>query len=220
MSSIRRGCFITFEGTEGAGKSTQIRLLAERLRGLGRDVVLVREPGGTPAGERIRGILKDPRLAGQLSPEAELLLVSASRTELVQQVIQPALADGKVVLCDRFIDSTFAYQGFGRGLDQARLAEIVAYSVAGLRPDFTLLLDIPLATSLSRRAEREKGGGKESGADRFEQSGDTFFTRVEQGFHDLAEREPDRIHTVNGVGDPEEVSDRIWELASECLGMN
>ena len=212
-----QGKFITFEGTEGAGKSTQIRLLAEKLRDLGREVVHVREPGGTPAGEQIRDVLKDPDLAGQLSPEAELLLVSASRTELVRRVIQPALEEGKVVLCDRYIDSTFAYQGYGRGLDQKRMADIVAYSIDGIRPDITLLLDIPLATSLSRRAEREKEGGKESAADRFEQSGDSFFNRVEQGFRDLAEREPDRIQLINGEGDPTEVSDRIWQVLAGVL---
>ena len=212
-----RGKFITFEGTEGAGKSTQIRLLADRLRGIGKEVVLVREPGGTPAGERIRDVLKDPALAGQLSPEAELLLVSASRTELVRQVIRPALEEGKVVLCDRYIDSTFAYQGYGRELDQKPIAEIVAYSIDGIRPDATILLDIPLATSLARRAEREKAGGKESATDRFEQSGDLFFTRVEQGFRALAALEPDRIHLIDGVGKPEEVSDLIWQGLSGVL---
>jgi dTMP kinase len=212
-----RGKFITFEGTEGAGKSTQIRLLADRLRGLGNEVVLVREPGGTSAGERIRDVLKDPNLAGQLSPEAELLLVSASRTELVRRVIRPALEEGKVVLCDRYIDSTFAYQGYGRELDQKPMADIVAYSIDGILPDATLLLDIPLATSLSRRAEREKGGGKESATDRFEQSGNLFFIRVEEGFRALAKREPDRIHLVDGVGDPKDVSERIWQLLAGVL---
>lgn len=205
-------CFITFEGTEGAGKSTQIQLLAERLRAHSCQVCCVREPGGTLAGERIRGVLKDPALAGAMSPEAELFLVSASRTELVQTVIRPALARGEIVLCDRFIDSTVAYQGFGRGLALDRLRELVDFSTGGLRPDLTFLLQVSLSSSYARRAQREQAATGQGGeADRFELAGDDFFSRVERGFGQLAADEPERLVTIDGEGSVDDVANRIWQ---------
>ncbi len=208
---MRQGSFITFEGTEGAGKSTQIRILEHRLKDSGFDVCSVREPGGTQAGERIREILKDPDLKGQLTPEAELFLVSACRAELVRSVIRPALKAGKIVLCDRFFDSTLAYQGFGRGLDLAQLQAIIGYSVGETRPDLTLFIDIPLDVSLLRRSARAQAASGEPTTDRFELSGDGFFTRVENGFRELAAMAPERIRSIDGQGSQDEVAALIWD---------
>lgn len=209
------GHFITFEGTEGAGKSTQIQLLAERLRALGQSVSIFREPGGTVIGERLREIVKSPEFAGEISPTTELLLISASRAELIEQKIRPALEAGQVVLCDRFTDSTVAYQGYGRGLGLASIQNVVGFSVGGLVPDATLLLSVSLELSRSRRSSRESAGGAEGASDRFDQSGDAFFQRVEDGFAALAKAHPDRIREIDGDGSVEDIADRIWKsLAS------
>lgn len=192
------GRFITFEGIEGAGKTTQIHRLAESLRGKGKSVCVVREPGATPVGERLREVLlKDTVLAGLVLPETEFFLFCACRSELVRLVIRPALESGKVVLCDRFTDSTLAYQGYGRGLDLDRLREAIDFSTGGLVPDATIYLDIPIETS------RGRGRG-----DEFD---DAFFRRVEMGFHELAEAEPKRIRVVNGQGGEEEVAAKVLE---------
>ncbi len=215
-----RGQFITFEGTEGAGKTTQIGILAERLKSLGKSVLIVREPGGTRVGERIREILKAPDLAGQLSAETELLLVAASRRELIRSVIQPALEEGTIVICDRFVDSTLAYQGYGRGLEEARIRGVMALVTGGLEPDLTLLIDIPLSLSKQRRRERERGGDasdSEAKPDRFEQSGDDFFTRVENGFRAIAAAEPSRVRVILGDGTIDAVTERIWAPVQRLL---
>ena len=204
--------FITFEGTEGAGKSTQIRRVAERLKASGVEVVEVREPGGTAAGERVRDILKDPLLKGQLNAQTELFLISACRSELVRQVIAPALERGQVVLCDRFYDSTLAYQGYGRGLDPSSLREIIDYSTGGLHPDLTFFLEIPWSLSQERRVIRSQAGTPESAPDRFEQSGDAFFDRVEKGFRQLSAEYPERFRIVNGSGTLQEVEEKIWRI--------
>lgn len=201
-----RGQFISFEGSECAGKTTQIQRLAERFRALGREVCILREPGSTAAGERIRAILKDPDLPGNLRPESELFLLCASRCELVHQIILPNLQSGKIVLCDRFIDSTLAYQGYGRGLDVDWLRKIILFSTGRLLPDATIFLDIPFKERDTRRLARENGGGR---MDRFDQSGDAFFERVENGFRDLACQES-RITQIDGVGTTDEVAQRIW----------
>src|SRR5258706_12978859 len=146
------GVFITFEGTEGSGKSTQIKRLAERLSGLGHEVVALREPGGTPVGEEIRHLLKHSAANHAMTPEAELLLMNAARAQLVREVVRPALAANKVVLCDRFFDSTIVYQGYGRGLDLSEVRRIVNYAVGNTLPDLTLLLRVPLVVSEQRRA--------------------------------------------------------------------
>ena len=206
------GRFITFEGTEGAGKSTQIQRIADRYRRLGRPVLVIREPGGTPAGERIRTILKDPGLAGQIAPETELLLINASRSELIRQIILPALGEGRIVLCDRFVDSTVAYQGYGRGLDLAKLWEVVGYATGGLMPETTIFLELSLEASEERRRQRESRGGEHSGADRFERLDRAFFRRVEIGFKRIIKRDPKRVHAVDALGEPEEVTERIWDV--------
>src|SRR5437667_5185896 len=145
------GLFITFEGTEGSGKSTQISLLAERLRGMGFSVRTTREPGGTPIGEEIRHTLKHSADNQAMTAEAELLLMNASRAQLVREVIRPALAGGEIVLCDRFSDSTIAYQAYGRGLDLKQVQSVIDFAVGETRPDLTLLLHVPLSVSESRR---------------------------------------------------------------------
>src|SRR3989454_11892617 len=149
------GLFITFEGTEGSGKTTQISLLAERLRGAGRSVRTIREPGGTPIGEEIRHTLKHSVDNQAMTAEAELLLMNASRAQLVREVIRPALAAGEIVLCDRFYDSTTAYQGYGRQLDLKIVSAVIDFAVGPTRPDLTLLLMVPVAVSEARRLERQ-----------------------------------------------------------------
>ena len=173
-----KGLFITFsEGTEGAGKSTQIKLLADRLRETGRVVRTLREPGGTPIGEEIRHTLKHSNVNHNMASETELLLMNASRAQLVHEVIKPALAAGEIVLCDRFSDSTLAYQGHGRGLDmQTSFAKVISGAVGDLVPNLTLLLMIPLAVSEARRSHRAPQ------RDRIEEAGRDFFQRVEQGY--------------------------------------
>src|SRR5690349_10727251 len=150
-----RGLFITFEGTEGSGKSTQISLLAERLRSLGRTVRTLREPGGTPIGEEIRHTLKHSQDNAAMTPEAELLLMNASRAQLVREVVRPALAAGEIVLCDRFHDSTIAYQGFGRQLDLKMVQAVIDIAVGETRPDLTLLLMVSQEISELRRKTRQ-----------------------------------------------------------------
>jgi dTMP kinase len=209
------GRFITFEGPEGSGKSTQIRLTAEWLRAFGREVLELREPGGTALGEEIRHLLKHSQAGQGMTPEAELLLMNASRAQLVRQVIQPAVAEGKVVLCDRFYDSTVAYQGFGRGLAREAVESVIGFAVAGCRPDLTLLLQVPLATSECRRGKREKA--EQAAPDRFEQSDREFFQRVEDGFGVIAKESPGRVSMVDGSASVEVVQESIRAAILACL---
>ncbi len=213
------GCFITFDGTDAAGKTTQLRILAAYLQERGHEVRIVREPGGTVVGEQVREILKNPELSGLISPETEFFLLCACRSELVRTVILPALEQGCVVLCDRFTDSTLAYQGFGRGLDRERLQSGIGFSTGELRPDATIYLDVPLPVSQERKRKREATGGS-GPPDRFDRSGDDFFRRVDEGFRQLAEEQPDRIHVVDARGDVETVaSDVLDALAAAELGL-
>jgi dTMP kinase len=226
-----KGIFITFEGTEGGGKSTQIQILAERLREMGRAVRMLREPGGTPIGEEIRHTLKHSEANRAMTSEAELLLMNASRAQLVREVIRPTLAAGEIVLCDRFYDSTTAYQGYGRQLDLARVKVVIDFAVENTRPDLTLLLDVPLEVSEARRLSRQArlldvpvAGGKASGntklpsneplRDRMEEADRAFFERVQQGFHAIAAAEPKRVRLVDATQSIETLSMRIWELVA------
>lgn len=177
--------FITFEGPEGSGKSTQIRLLAEFLRARGLSVEVVREPGGTPIGDQVRHVLHDTANTA-MSPEAEVLLYSASRAQLVSQRIRPSLAAGRVVLCDRYADSTMAYQGYGRGLDLGMLAALTEIATGGLKPDLTLLLDLDVSAGLSRRRVR----GEEM--NRLDLEAVAFHERVREGYRLLANADPER----------------------------
>jgi len=177
--------FITFEGPEGSGKSTQIRLLAEFLRARGLSVEVVREPGGTPIGDQVRHVLHDTANTA-MSPEAEVLLYSASRAQLVSQRIRPSLAAGRIVLCDRYADSTMAYQGYGRGLDLGMLAALTEIATGGLKPDLTLLLDLDVSAGLSRRRVR----GEEM--NRLDLEAVAFHERVREGYRLLANADPER----------------------------
>ncbi|RKO67965.1 dTMP kinase [Desulfofundulus salinus] len=183
-----KGFFVVFEGIDGAGKTTQARLLAQALVQRGHPVVLTREPGGTPVGEKIRSLLLDPVLAG-LTPLAEALLYAGARAELVASTIRPALAGGRVVISDRFVDSSLAYQGYGRCLDLKELEQLNALATGGLVPDLTVLLDMPAAEALARLTGR---------ADRIEQERLDFFDRVRWGYRQLVKRAPQRYLVLDG----------------------
>lgn len=203
-----KGRFITFEGGEGCGKSTQVRRLKEALEAEGHEVLLTREPGGTRLSELIRGLLKDERQDPPCD-RAELLLFLAARAQLVRSVIRPALDAGTWVVSDRFSDSMFAYQGYGRGLplDVLRLAN--DFACEGLRPDLTVLLDVDAETSRTRLRTRE--AATNTTADRIEQAGDAFHARLRQGFLEMAAQEPNRIVTIEASGTPDEVWEKVWK---------
>lgn len=177
--------FITFEGPEGAGKSTQLRLLADTFRSDGFDVVVSYEPGGTSLGDAIRKLLLAPESASPLTPRAEALLFAAARAQLVDEVVRPGLASGAIVLCDRFSDSTFAYQVSGRGLPADEVAQVVRFATGGLKPDLTFLLDLDVTAGLLRK--------RAALVDRMEREEISFHERVRSGYLMLARREPDRI---------------------------
>jgi dTMP kinase len=185
------GLFITLEGPEGAGKSTNRDYLAERLRTEGIEVVLTREPGGTPLAERIREVLLAPG-EEQMNPDTELLLVFAARAQHLAEVIRPALARGAVVICDRFTDSTYAYQGGGRGLPLERIATLETFVQGSLRPDLTLLFDLPVEVGMARASARGR-------LDRFELEGQVFFDAVRSAFLARAKAEPARYHLLDAA---------------------
>ena len=207
--------FITFEGTEGCGKSTQIELLANQIHGLGYRVRVFREPGGTPVGEEIRHTLKHSKNNVAMTPEAELLLMNASRAQLVREVIRPALAAGEIVLCDRFYDSTTAYQGYGRGLELALVKNVIDFAVGDTRPDLTLFLHVPPEVSAERLRSRQ--AILPFARDRLEEADRHFFDRVAKGYQAIAAAEPDRVRVVDGTGPVEVVCSRIWELVQPIL---
>jgi len=201
------GCFITFEGTEGGGKSTQINLLAARLRERGLTVRTLREPGGTPIGEEIRHTLQHSAQNQAMTAEAELLLMNASRAQLVREVIRPALRAGEIVLCDRFYDSTVAYQGFGRGLDLETVRRVIAFAVGDTRPDLTIILHVPTDVSEARRKAREA-----KQRDRMEELDRKFFERVEEGFKAIAAAEPKRVRVLDATASIERIQEQIWPM--------
>jgi dTMP kinase len=208
-----RGQFITFEGLDGCGKSTQIEKLASALRTHRLSVIVTREPGGTPTGERIRQVLLDTRTA-DLSPLAELALMFASRAQHIEEVIRPALAEGKIVLCDRFTDSTEAYQGGGRKLGSEPVLALHRILCGSLQPDLTILMDSDVAASVERARRRNKahadtkGKGKHD-ENRFEQESRAFFGRVRNAYQAIAAREPQRVAVVNARGPADETHARI-----------
>ncbi len=195
-----KGIFISFEGSEGCGKSTQIRRLADFLQAMGRKVMILREPGGTPIGETIRHLLKHDKNAGAMTPETELLLFAASRAQLVREVISPSLEKGLVVLCDRFLDSTTVYQGVARALNPSDVAAINSFATGGVLPDLTLLLDLDAEEGRSRAASRGEP------VDRMEQEGKEFYEAVRQGYLDLAKEYPTRIAMIDASRTEEEVA--------------
>lgn len=209
------GLFITFEGTEGSGKSTQISLLAEHLRSLGYTVMTLREPGGTPIGEEIRHTLKHSKDNHAMTAEAELLLMNASRAQLVREVIRPALERGEVVLCDRFYDSTTAYQGYGRRLPLPLVKAIIDVAVGDTRPDLTLLLMVSTETSESRRLARQST--MPFLRDRFEESDRAFFERVARGFEEIAAAEPGRVRRLQAERSVPEMQAAIQAAVAPLL---
>jgi dTMP kinase len=210
-----KGLFITFEGSEGCGKSTQVELLARRLRALGHRVRTLREPGGTSIGEEIRHTLKHSKANDAMTAEAELLLMNASRAQLVREIIRPALANGEIVVCDRFYDSTTAYQGYGRELDLEMVKGVIEIAVGETRPQMTLLLLVPADISELRCAVRQST--LPFMRDRMEEADQKFFARVEDGFNAIAAAEPDRVRVVDGSAPVEVVCAKIWELVSPIL---
>ncbi len=210
-----KGLFITFEGTEGSGKSTQISLLANRLRAMGYTVRTTREPGGTPVGEEIRHTLKHSKDNAAMTPEAELLLMNASRAQLVRELIRPALAAGEIVLSDRFYDSTTVYQGYGRGLELEAVKAIVNFAVGDTIPNLTLLLAVPHSVGEGRRLARQ--ATLPFMRDRLEEAGQSFFARVEEGYKALAAAEPDRVRLIDGTGRPAEIEAAIWRAVEPLL---
>jgi dTMP kinase len=212
---MAKGLFITFEGTEGCGKSTQVELLGQRLTALGYCVRTLREPGGTPIGEEIRTTLKHSKDNSAMTPEAELLLMNASRAQLVREIIRPALAAGEIVLCDRFYDSTIAYQGYGRQLDLKLVQSIVAVAVGETKPDLTLLLTISQETSERRLAARQST--LPFVRDRFEEADREFFARVAKGYEAIAAAEPGRIRVLDASGSLENITREIWQIVEPVL---
>ena len=220
-SHSHRGKFITFEGLDGTGKSTQMEKLARKLRAEGLPVVVTREPGGTAMGEKVRHLLLDTGTA-KLSPLAELALMFASRAQHIQEIIQPALAEGRLVLCDRFTDSTEAYQGGGRKLGSGPVTALHQILCGGLQPDLTILMDSDVAASVARARRRNvaRVAGNHRGAsdeNRFEQENHAFFTRVRQTYLAITEREPQRVILVDARGTPAETHKRIMEIVRRKL---
>ena len=196
-----RGLFVTFEGTEGSGKSTQIRALAEFLREQGYSVVLTREPGGTPIGDQVRRILLD-HANDEMHPRTEVLLFLASRAQHVEELIRPALKAGKVVLCDRYADSTLAYQGYARGEDVAELRRLIDYATGGLWPDLTFWLDLPVEEGLARLDSKN----------RLDSEALTFHKRVREGYKRLAAAEPQRWVRIDGSLSRAEIQEQIRKI--------
>ena len=205
-----RGRFITFEGPEGSGKSTQAQLLVQKLQTHGVRALYTREPGGTALGEEIRNILQHNRAGEAPCERAELLLFEASRNQLVEKVIRPRLDQGTWVICDRFIDSTTAYQGCGRGLPVEEVKLINRFTVNGVEPDLTFLLDLDIATGFERIHQRYLALGES--ADRFEQEDRSFHERVRGGYLQLAREEPGRFRIINAAREPEAVAEDVWNM--------
>lgn len=206
---MARGLFITVEGGEGAGKSTQLAVIREWLEARDHQVVVTREPGGTELGEKIREILL--HYSGDIGADAEVLLVFAARAEHLARVIRPALTAGKTVLCDRFTDATYAYQGGGRGVALERIAALESWVQQELRPDLTLLLDLPVAVGLDRAARR-------SALDRFEREQRDFFEKVRAAYLAAARREPNRIQVIDASGGAAQVSQSVIAVLQKVIG--
>lgn len=211
-----RGRFITFEGGEGAGKSTQIRLLAETLKSSGIKVCVTREPGGSPGAEEIRALLVTGE-TGRWDAVTELLLLYAARRDHVQRLIEPALARGCWVLCDRFADSTMAYQGYGHGLDRQKISDLHDIVLGNLQPDLTLILDLAPEKGLARTRESAEAARRGS-EDRFERMELAFHERMRAGFREIAESEPERVVLVDADRDPEHVRKSVAALVHARLG--
>jgi dTMP kinase len=211
---VKRGMFITLEGPEGSGKTTQIRSLAEQLNACGRRTLLTREPGGTPTGEAIRRLLQHDCSDAEMAHRTEVLLFCASRAQIVEQVIRPAMEQGTWVLCDRFTDSTLAYQGYGRGFALEELRALNRFATGGLVPDLTLLLDIPVEESFRRIAARP------SETDRMERAERAFHERLRQGYLELAAGEPQRFRIITTARPAAQTGAEIWRTVREQFGIH
>jgi dTMP kinase len=211
------GFFITFEGVEGAGKSTQCRLLADALAARGREVLVTREPGGTPLGEELRALVKHFQGPGGIVPEAELLMFCAARAQIVRQTLLPLLCRGGVVICDRFADSTTVYQGFARGLDPAVIRTLQTFATAGRMPDLTFVLDLDADAGLARTKARAEANAH---TDRFEQEGRAFHETIRAGFLKLAAAEPGRFRVLSAARPPDELHRLVLAEVDNAVGLS
>ena len=205
------GAFITFEGIDGSGKSTQMRMLASELRLRGLEVVTTREPGGTSLGKRVRNVLLD--LQEQVDPLAELLLYAADRAQHVRTLLRPALESGHLVLSDRYADATVAYQGAGRGFPPETIEEVVHLATGGLKPDLTLIFDLSVAECTTRARRRAHNGQ----VDRLDTEDAAFYTRVRNAYLQIAEAEPERVRLVDASGSIDETHSRVMEIVMTFL---
>lgn len=206
---MKKGVLITFEGGEGSGKSVQVEILANHLREKGCEVVVTREPGGTRIGEHIRNITHDPENV-DLDPKTEAYLMAAARAQHVAEVINPALKQRKIVICDRFLDSSIVYQGYGRGLGEQTIITLNQLAVGGIIPDLTILLDISVSEGLSRRHNGRKK------IDRLDLQQRDFYERIRQGYQKIALKEP-RIYVISGTKSIEEIAKLIWDKVKKLL---
>jgi len=207
---LPQGIMISFEGSEGCGKTTQIHRLETHLEDAGYLVVSTREPGGTDIGEEIRHLLKFGKEGAHLFPETELLLFAAARAQLVREVILPEVEEGRIILCDRFLDSTTIYQGVARQVSEDPIQAINDFAVGDIMPDLTFILDVPADVSMHRVAERHAGP-----PDRFERENIDFYNKIRDGYLVLAESMPDRFHIMDGTQDRKLIEDEIWEYVRE-----
>ncbi|NOV02430.1 dTMP kinase [Paenibacillus planticolens] len=211
------GIFITFEGPDGSGKTTQLKKLGEELKKLGHDVLVTREPGGTAISDKIRSIILDP-VNKEMVDQAEVLLYAASRAQHVHQLILPALEAGRIVLCDRFIDASVAYQGHGLGVDVEQVKAISRYASSGLEATRTFILDVPVEVSMARLHQRASGANSAAEQlDRIEQKHVDYHNRVRKGFHQIASDHPERVQMINANRSVEEIADDIWSQCNSLL---
>lgn len=219
MTEQNNHAFISFEGGDGVGKTTQIKLLADRLRATGKAVLTTREPGGEPGAEKIRNLV----LTGDVDrwdSMTEALLMTASRTEHVERLIKPSLAEGSIVLCDRFFDSSIVYQGAARGLGMDRISNLQKLALGDFKPSLTVLLELPTEVGLSRAIKREENDApSEEREDRFERMGDDFHRTTAKAYDKLASENPDRYRRINAKRTIEEIHEEIWQLVANHLGI-
>ncbi len=207
-----RGKFITFEGIDGSGKSTQLRMLANELRVRGFNVLPTMEPGGTPLGRRLREAFLETE--ENVAPLAELLLFAADRAQHVNFLVKPALAEGKIVISDRYADATFAYQGAGRGFSEQIVNQVIQFATDGLKPDLTLFFDLPIEKAALRTNNRTDAGEQKN---RMDKETAEFYGRVREAYLKIAEREPERFRVINAEGSTDEVQVRVVEIVSKFL---
>ncbi len=210
-----KGKFITFEGIDGSGKSTQLRMLAKELSSSGIDVITTHEPGGTPLGRALREAFLETKET--VAPMAELLSFAADRAQHVEYFIKPALAERKIVISDRYADATFAYQGAGRGFDEEKVNQVIELATGGLKPDLTLFFDITVEEALVRMADRDENHTKRNRMD--EETGE-FYTRVRDAYLGIAGREPERFRVIDAMGTKEEIHTQVLSILSETLNID